>query len=162
MENLRERLKSNQAIGVILSLVVIAHLIHLFLSPWVYRKVFDGFYLGFFPIACGALLLLLSLILTFDSHRKEKPANLMTLTIKSFLTVILILGGCWVYFMVMREIGFLIITPIFLLLFMYTLGLKSWRKCIAGAVVTTAIVYVIFSLLGLKLPAGILSDILPL
>jgi len=161
MHNFREQLKSNQAIGVILSLVLIAFLIQLFLSPWVYRKLADGFHLGFFPILSVVLLLLLSLILTFDSHRKEKPADLMTLTFKSFLSVVLILAGCWFYFMVMSKIGFLIITPIFLLLPIYALGLKSWWKCITGAVVMTAIVYAIFSLLGLKLPPGILSGILP-
>ena len=86
----------------------------------------------------------------------------MTLTIKSFLGVLLMVGGCWFYFMVMSKIGFLIITPIFLILLpIYALGLKSWWKCIMGVVVMTAIVYAIFSLLGLKLPPGILSGILP-
>jgi len=160
MQSFRERLKTNRAIGVILSLALIAFLIHLLLSPWVYRKLADGFHLGFFPILSVVLLLLLSLTLTFDSHRKEKPADLMTLTFKSFLGVLLILGGCGFYFLVMRQIGFLIITPIFLFLTIYALGLKSWWKCIMGAVVMTAVVYTIFSLLGLKLPSGILSGIL--
>lgn len=161
MHNFRERLKTNQGIGFILSLALIAFVIYLLLSPWVYRKLADGFYLGFFPILSIVLLLLLSLTLTFDSHRKEKPADLMTLSFKSFLFVLLILGGCGVYFMVMMKIGFLIITPIFILLTIYVLGLKSWWKCITGGVVITAVVYTIFSLLGLKLPSGILSGILP-
>lgn len=161
MQSFRERLKSNQGIGFILSLALIAFVIYFLLSPWVYRKLADGFYLGFFPILSVVLLLLLSLILTFDSHRKETPADLMTLSFKSFLFVLLILALCWFYFWVMMKIGFLIITPIFLLLAIYALGLKSWWKCITGGVVMTAIVYIIFSLLGLKLPPGILSGILP-
>lgn len=161
MQSFRERLKSNQGIGFILSLALIAFIIYLLLSPWAYRKLADGFHLGFFPILSVVLLLLLSLILTFDSRRKETPADLRTLTFKSFLSVLLILALCWFYFWVMKEIGFLIITPIFLLLAIYAFGLKSWWKCITVAVVTTAIVYTAFSLLGLELPPGILSGVLP-
>lgn len=161
MQNFRERLKSNQAIGVVLSLVFIALLIYLFLSPWVFRKLSDGFYLGFFPVASVVLLLLLSLTLTFDRHRKETPDDLRTLTVKSFLGVLVLGGGCLVYFEVMRRIGFLVITPIFLLIPIYILGLRRWWRCIMWAVVLTAAVYIIFRVIGLKLPPGILSGILP-
>ena len=161
MLNFREWLKSNQAIGVILSLVLSAFLIYLFLSPWVFRKLSDGFYLGFFPVASVVLLLLLSLTLTFDRHRKETPDDLRTLTVKSFLGVLMLGGGCLVYFEVMRRIGFLVITPIFLLIPIYILGLRRWWRCIMWAVVLTAAVYIIFRVIGLKLPSGILSGILP-
>ncbi len=161
MQNFREWLKSNQAIGVVLSLVLSAFLIHLFLSPWVFRKLSDGFYLGFFPVASVVFLLLLSLTLTFDRHRKETPDDLKTLTVKSFLGVLVLGGGCLVYFEVMRRIGFLVITPIFLLIPIYILGLRRWWRCIMWAVVLTAAVYIIFRVIGLQLPPGILSGILP-
>lgn len=160
MPNFREWLKSNQAIGVILSLVLTALLIQLLLSPWVHNKLADGFYLGFFPVLSVGLLLLLSLTLTFDSYRKESPADLRNLSFKSFLCVLLMLGWCWFYFVAMRGIGFLIMTPIFLLLTAYALGLRPWWKCIIGAATMTTIVFTVFSLLGLKLAPGILAGIL--
>ncbi|MDI7261194.1 MAG: tripartite tricarboxylate transporter TctB family protein [Thermodesulfobacteriota bacterium] len=161
MQNLRQWLKSNQGIGVMVSLFFLAFLVYLLLSPWVYTKLGDGFRLGFFPILSVVLILLPSLILIFDSHRKETPADLKILSFKSFLVVLLLLAGCLFYFVIMNKIGFLIITPFFLFFSIYALGLKSWWKGIIVAVVMTVIVYTMLSLLGLKLPAGILSDILP-
>ncbi|MFC1990267.1 tripartite tricarboxylate transporter TctB family protein [Chloroflexota bacterium] len=161
MLKFREWQKTNQAIGFILSLVFIAFIIYLLLSPWVFKKCGDGFYLGFFPFISVVLLFLLSSILTFDSRRKETPDDLKTLTFKSFVGVLLLGGGCWFYFVVMRQIGFLIITPICLFITMYILGLRPWLRCITWAVVLMAVVYTIFSLLGLELPKGILSGILP-
>jgi hypothetical protein len=160
MHNFREWVKSNQAIGVILSLVLTALLGQLLFSPWVFRRLADGFYLGFFPILSVGLLLLVSLTLIFDSQRKKIPAELENLTSKSFLWALLMLGGCWLYFVAMREIGFLIITPIFLFLTAYILGLRPWWKCIIGAVTMKTIVFLMFSLLGIKLPPGILAGIL--
>jgi hypothetical protein len=60
----------------------------------------------------------------------------------------------------MREIGFLIVTPFFLLLAMYVLGLRPWRKTLIIAVPMTVIVYGIFRVMGIALPPGILAGIL--
>lgn len=161
MNNFREWLKSNQGIGFILSLVFIFLLISLLLSPWAFRKLSDGFYLGFLPIVSTVLLLLFSAILAFDNRRKEIPADLRTFGFKSILTAVLILGGCWFYFWGMKEIGFLTMTPFCLFLAFYIFGLKPWWKCIIIAVVVTVVVYTLFGLLGLKMPLGILSEVLP-
>ena len=161
MRNVRERIRTKQTIGVVLALVFTACLIHLLLSPWVKIKLLDGFYLGFFPVLGMMLLVFLSLIVAFDSHRKEIPTDLRTLTLKSFLSVLLLLGGAYFYFVVMREIGFLVITHICLFPFIYALGLRPLWKAILGGIVMTAVVYTFFTALGLRLPPGILSGILP-
>lgn len=161
MKSARERVRCNQGVGLILSLVLAAFLVYLELSPWVHRKVRDGFTLGFFPVLAVVLLLIFSVIMIFDAHRKETSGGLKSFTLKSFLGGVLIIIATWLYFAIMRKVGFLIITPIYLLFFIYILGLKSWRKCLVSGLVMTLIVYGAFTAIGVKLPPGILWGILP-
>jgi len=156
-----EWLRCNQGVGFMLTLALIAFLVHLELSSWVHRKVRDGFTLGFFPVLAVVLLIIFSVIMILDTHRKETSGGLKTFTFKSFLGGVLIIIATWFYFTVMRKVGFLIITPVYLLFFIYTLGLKSWRKCAVSAIVMTVIVYAAFTAIGIKLPPGILWVILP-
>ncbi|RLE15010.1 hypothetical protein DRJ04_01270 [Candidatus Aerophobetes bacterium] len=161
MKRHSEWLRCNQGIGSVLSLVLIAFLVYLELSPWVHRRVRDGFTLGFFPVLGVVLLLVFSFVLIVDTHRREVPPDLRTFTFKPFAGGILILIATWVYFTIMRKAGFLIATPFYLTFFIYALGLRSWRKCIISAIVMTLIVYGAFTGMGIKLPAGILWGILP-
>jgi len=161
MKRPREWIRRNQGVGFILTLLLIAFLVYLELSPWVHRRMRDGFTLGFFPVLAVVLLLIFSLIMIFDAHRKETSGGLKTFTFKSFLGGVLIIIATWFYFAIMRKVGFLIITPVYLLFFIYTLGLKSWRKCAVSAVIMTLIVYGAFTAIGVKLPPGILWGILP-
>ena len=160
MKDIRNWVKTNKGIGILFTIVLVAFLIYLQLSPWVHKKVRDGFELGFFPVLAIVLLLIFSGFLIFDTHRKEIPKDLKDFTFKSYLggMIILIATGC--YFAVMIEIGFLIITPCYLILFIYLLGLKSWRTGAVSALIMTLVVYGAFSAIGIRIPAGILSGIL--
>jgi len=154
-------LKCNQGVGVILTSFFTALLIYIYLNPWAHRKLRDGFSLGFFPAVAIVLSIIFSLILIFDSRRKEVLPDLETLKLKSFLGAVIAVVGSWLYFSLMREIGFLIVTPFFLLLAMYVLGSKSWRNTVLVAAFMTVIVYGIFRAMGIALPPGILSGVLP-
>ena len=153
-------LKCNQGVGIILTSLFTALLIYIELSPWAHRKLRDGFSLGFFPAVAIALSIIFSLIIIFDGRRKEVLQDLETLTLKSFLGAVIAVVGSWLYFSLMREIGFLIVTPFFLLLAMYVLGLRPWRKTLIIAVPMTVIVYGIFRVMGIALPPGKLAGIL--
>jgi len=154
-------LKSNQGVGVILTSVFLALLVYIHLNPWAHRKLRDGFSLGFFPTVAIVLSIIFSLILIFDSRRKEVLPDLETLTFKSLLSAGLAVVVSWVYFAAMREIGFLIVTPFFLLFAMYALGAQSLRNTVLVAAFMTVIVYGIFRAMGIALPPGILSGVLP-
>lgn len=154
-------LKCNQGVGVILTSLFTALLIYIELNPWAHRKLRDGFSLGFFPAVAIVLSIIFSLILIFDSRRKEVLPDLETLTFTSLLSAVLAVVASWVYFAAMREIGFLITTPFFLLFAMYALGSKSWRNTLLAAAFITVIVYGIFRAMGIELPPGILSEVLP-
>lgn len=78
-------------------------------------------------------------------------------TAKDFKGMLIFVSGTAVYLFLMPIVGFVITTPIFLLMaFVY---LKSSRKmAVVLAVLLTAFVYVAFKvLLGVPLPAGFLG-----
>jgi len=161
MKRVRKWLRCNQGIGLIFSICLIVFLVYLELTPWVHREVRDGFTLGFFPVVGVVLLIIFSVIMVFDARRREVPEGVEVFKFKYFLGGILILAATGFYFTIMRKIGFLIITPVYLLFFIYILGLKSWRKCALSAVIMTVIVYGVFTCIGVRLPPGILGRILP-
>lgn len=154
-------LRSNQGIGVIMTVMFTGLFIYIQLTPWAHRRLRDKFTLGFFPTLAVALMIFFSLILIFDSRRREIPPRLEKLTVSGFLSAVLAVVVSWGYFAFMSEIGFLIATPAFLLLAMYALGLKPWRHVIIVALLLTVIVYAIFALMGIELPLGKLSGMIP-
>ena len=160
MKDFRSWVTTNRGIGIIFCIILVAFLIYLQLTPWVHHKVRDGFSLGFFPVLAVVLLIIFSALLIVDSRRNEVIDELKTFSFKSFLggLVILIATGC--YFAIMQEVGFLITTPIYLTIFIYLLGLKSWRTCVVSALIMTVTVYAAFSSIGISMPAGLLSGVL--
>ena len=160
MKDTRNWVKTNRGIGIIFLILLVAFFVYLQLSPWVHKKVRDGFALGFFPVLAIVLLIIFSLVMLFDRHRREIIEGLDTFTGKSFLGGILILIGTGCYFGIMQEIGFLIVTPCYLIIFIYLLGLKSWRTCVISALVMTVVVYAAFSAIGVQIPAGVLDGVL--
>jgi len=144
--------KSNQGIGTAMTFLFTALLVYIQLTPWAHRKLRDGFTLGFFPAVAIILLIIFSLILIFDSRKKQIPDRIENLTFKYFLSTVLAVICCFVYFKVMTGAGFLIATPFFLLFSMYALGIKSWRSLMFASVLITGIVYAVFSTMGIQLP----------
>ncbi len=157
---MRDWLKTNQGIGSLFVIALVAFLIYLQLSPWVHRKVRDGFALGFFPVLATILMIIFSVVLIFDRHQRRTTGGMQDFTGKSFLGGLVILIGTGVYFLAMQEIGFLIVTPCYLTIFIYMLGLKSWRTNVISALIMTGAVYGAFSAIGINIPAGILDGVL--
>lgn len=143
--------KSNQGVGCILTLLLIALFSYVQCSSWAHRELRDGFTLGFFPSIAIFLSLFFSTILIFDSRRKKVLPDLENLTFKHFLCSIIAVIVCWIYFLLMKKIGYLVTTPFFLLFSMYLLGLKSWRNVILAAAIMTVTIYWIFTVMGIEL-----------
>ena len=151
--------KTNQGVGVIMAVLFSALLIYIQTSPWSHRKLRDGFSLGFFPSLAVGLLIVLSLILIFDSRRKQISDRLENLTFRYFLSTLLAVIFCFLYFKAMLAIGFVITTPVFLLLSIYALGIKSRRTLLTASFLITVIVYAIFYVMGIKLPPVPIANI---
>jgi len=156
MNPFRSWLRTNQGIGAVLTLIFGAYLLLLRLSPWVHRELQDGFTLGFFPSFAVVLMMLLTVAMIFDGRRKLVDLQSKGVTLKQLFFLLLFLVGNWVYFQLAVEIGFLLVSPVFLLVAMVSLGMRPWSAALAAGVAITLIVYGVFRLLGVELPTGLL------
>ena len=148
--------RSNQAIGIYIAVLIALLLIYIFTTPWVFREARDGFYLGFFPLLGAVAMMLCALAMIIDPLRREVPEDVEEFGWRDAGSAILLLVGVGIYFSVMREIGFLIVTPIFLFIYMFWFGVRPLRQTIILAVTIPLGIYILFSVIGVRLPNGIL------
>jgi hypothetical protein len=152
----RTWLKSNQGIGVLLALFFVGIMIYLEFKPWSHVILRDGFTLGFLPRVSTGLLIIFSAIMTFDKHRRVVLGKTEQIRFTALLNTVIISATCYAFFYLMRLVGFLLVAPFFLVLSIRLFGIKSWKTSVITALVITVVIYGIFRLLGIPLPAGIL------
>lgn len=148
--------RSNQAIGVYLCIGLGLLLAYMLSTSWVFRETRDGFLLGFFPLLGVAGMLLCSFALIVDPLRGEIPEDLGDISWTETGQAIAMLIGIGVYFAAMREIGFLLTTPVFLFVYMFWFGLRPLKRTTLLALAIPVGIYVLFSVIGVRLPNGIL------
>ena len=151
----RAWLKSNQGIGLILTLFFVGMLVYLELSDWAHVVLRDGFTLGFLPEVSTVLLIIFSVIMLFDGHRKAVLSKAKEIAFTSLAYTVTITAICYVYFYLMCIVGFLIVAPFFLTFSIHLLGIKSWKTSIISGLVISVAIYSVFRTLGITLPAGI-------
>ena len=150
-------LETNQGVGALLTAILFAYLVYLQLVPWTHRVLRDGFTLGFFPTLGVLLMLIFTVTMIVDTHRKEAMEELGTIDWKGFLFCLAALAACFVCFQVMLWLGFLIAGPVFLFGMMYALGLREIKSAAIAAIVMTVAIYGLFRVIGITLPSGVLS-----
>ncbi len=113
---------------------------------------------GFFPIILACIVILLSCIQIYNSTvrpSQEERENKVNLLSNQSIRVWISMGITVAYFVLMYLVGFMISTPIFLFVALLYFKVKSWPVRILVPILTTAAVYVIFTvLLYVQLPAG--------
>lgn len=111
---------------------------------------------SFFPRMVSIFIYILSVLLiivTLTTHKVDKQSLFNK---NGFLRVlsgaILILF----YFILIKGIGFIFSTIVFLVVFMKLLGIRIWIKSILISITTTLIVYYLFQdILKVRLPSGL-------
>jgi len=101
---------------------------------------------GGYPKFITVILCTLAIILSIQSYfkmRKNLKDERKT-TAKELLSVGALALSFFLYLVSMKYIGFLISTPIFLLLFLYQYGERNWIRMILVSVITPALIYVLF------------------
>ncbi len=154
---LRNWLRSNQALGVFLFLAFGGFFIYLEGTPLVHKRLYDGFSLGFFPMGGVMLMVIFAVVMIFDGHRKEVAAANPFFRWSTLGGCLLVAAGGYLYLELTKAIGFLIVSPIFLVINAYILGMKLEKGTIIAAVTATVVIYVVFRPLGINLPSGILA-----
>lgn len=148
--------RTNQGVGVLLTVLLGAFLIHLLLSEWVHRDLRDGFKLGFFPVVSVIAMLLCTITLLLDSHRRAVEKDLSGINWKSWVYCLVMLAGCYLYFQASQVAGFLLASPVFLFILTFFLGVKPWTSALAAGGVMTLAVYGVFRMLGITMAQGFL------
>jgi hypothetical protein len=151
--------RTNQAIGAILSLLLALLFAYLWTRPWAHREMRDGFLLGFFPLLGVGAMFLCALAMMVDPLRKEAPDELESYNLLEVATAMVLIVGVGVYFALMRHIGFVLITPVFLSVYMAWFGVRPMRTNLILATAIPLGTYVLFSVLGVRLPNGILPSL---
>lgn len=151
------RIKSNQGIAVCLTGLITVLLIYLLSSDWVYQELRDGFRLGFFPVAAALAMLACSVAMIFDPHRHAVDEDVARTGWRDWLVAVAVVVACFVYFQLAWTFDFLVVSPVFLAAGMYVFGARPIRLVITSALVMTAVVYVLFRLIGIELPAAIIG-----
>lgn len=123
-------LRTNQGLGVMLTLCVSGLLFYMLLSSWTFRSQRDGFLLGFVPLVSVSFMLLLSLIMVLDSSRSKSARDDSESTIvanrRALVFALVLLAVMAFYFLIVMATGFLLATPVFLFLGAFGLGARPW------------------------------------
>jgi hypothetical protein len=110
---------------------------------------------GFFPILLGILLIALSslaILVSFVS-KEEETIVFGEGTQRVLITSAIVLG----YLAGVAILGFLLSTPLFLIIIMRYFQVPKWSTVLLVSFTTTAILYVVFlKFLSVSLPSGIL------
>ena len=149
-------LVSNQALGIFLGAGFVLFFCGLYLTPSVHDKLYDGFSLGFFPLSAVALMVILSLCLVVDSHRHEKAAESGGIGLTSLAVCLCVGGGGFLSIVAIEIVGFLLVAPPLLILSAILLGMRLESGVVITAIVSTAIIYTLFRILGFTPPSGLL------
>lgn len=150
-------LQTNQGAAAVLLLCFVGFLIYVAMQPETFRRLRDGFYLGFVPVASLLIMIICSLFIVFDKFRSEKyfeydnkNLSISKLIFYAFIYIIFVL--C--YFVAFLYVGYVISTLFFMILTMLLLGIRSFSVIFWTTALTLVAVYAIFHVLNFSLPAG--------
>jgi hypothetical protein len=157
---MRDRFLSNRAIGVYLLILTGLLFFYIWNQDWTHRVTRDRFLLGMMPMIGVAFMILCAAGMIFDPLRREVPDTLEDARLSDLWLPPLMLAGVALCFWAMTRLGFLLATPPFLLAFMLWFGLRPFRLAAILSVAVPIVTYALFTLLGVRLPRGMLAGFL--
>lgn len=112
---------------------------------------------GFVPLLSGLVIAGLALIVFLQQHWKGNRDTLKGLwQEKDWSTMFKVMGALVLYALLLKSLGFLLITFLLIVYLFRVIEPMSWKKVLAGAFLTAFGSYVIFDLwLEAQLPGGI-------
>ena len=149
-------IKTNQGVGVVITAMTFALLVYLSQQEWVFVKLRDGFRLGFFTILATFSMLLCSVAMIFDGHKRGFNKKMTAMNRQDFIIPGIVGVVCYIYFELAWRFDFLLVTPVFLAVAIYVLGIRSLRTAIIAGVTITVTLFGLFRLIGIYLPSHII------
>ena len=120
-------------------------------AHWAHILTRDGLSVGFFPrLAAAATFIMAALVLVFPG--KTYPKALKEFSLKGMLTSLVGMVGTVAFFIILMRYGYLVAAFPFLAGGMFYLGVRPWYRSLINALISTIIVYAVFTFLGFPLP----------
>jgi hypothetical protein len=157
---MRDRFLNNRAIGVYLLILTGLLFLYIWNQPWTHRVTRDRFLLGMMPMIGVGFMMLCAAGMILDPLRREVPQTLRDARVSDVWLPPLMLGGIALCFWAMTRLGFLLAAAPFLLVFMLWFGLRPVRLAAVLAVAVPIGTWALFTLLGVRLPRGILAGLI--
>ena len=109
---------------------------------------------GLFPVSIAVLLALFALV---SLGSRQPPDDSAAAERSGIARVVVMIVGVAVYAWLLPRAGFLLCTVALLVLMLRGLGGVRWTGTVVSALVGATACYVLFTRLGLPLPAGLLG-----
>ncbi|TGG92398.1 tripartite tricarboxylate transporter TctB family protein [Natronospirillum operosum] len=152
--NVAHWLRTNQGVGVLIAIAAALLFYYLWQQDWYHRVQRDRFSLGFFPGLGVVAIFVCAVAITVDQWRKEVAADMATVGWLDLGWALLFSGAGYILFQMMELLGLPLAATIFLFLLMTLLGVRPWYLAAGIGVGVAIIVFVLFSVLGIRLPGG--------
>ena len=113
---------------------------------------------GSLPLIVGLISIGLSLVVIVQAWTKESAPSKKFFPEKSSLRkLILVLVSIVGYGLLLKSVGFMVTTFLFLLLVLAFIGREKWVTALSFSLLTAVLSYLLFSALQVELPRGILG-----
>jgi len=108
---------------------------------------------GGYPMLVTGVLMLLGAVLAIQgllglrrlAAAQDSSPGKKALTLVEFKDIVILAISFWAYVTVMRYMGYLITTPIFLFLFLFLYGHRKWWQMVLISIIATGITWVLFT-----------------
>ena len=152
--------RSNQALGLYILLIAGGLFLYIWAQPWTHRIMRDGFPLGLMPLIGLGFMAICGLGMLLDPLRREVPDTLQDVGWGDVWVPPVMLLATAACFWAMARLGFVLAAPPFLLVLMLWFGVRPLRLAILLSVAVPVTVFAFFTLLGVRLPRGVLAGFL--
>ena len=113
---------------------------------------------GFMPFLAGILMCIFSAVTFLQAYFNQDRKSEKLWENIQFQKLIFVALGLFIYTFFLDLVGFLICTFLLILFLIRFVGSENWPKSIAGAILTSALCYLLFDKwLQANLPRGILG-----
>jgi len=113
---------------------------------------------GFMPFWAGILMCIFSAVTFLQAYFNQDSKSEKLWENIQFQKLIFVALGLFIYTFFLDLVGFLICTFLLILILIRFVGSENWPKSIAGAILTSALCYLLFDKwLQANLPRGILG-----
>lgn len=149
-------LASNQGVGTCVVVVAGVLLWAIAGQDWFDNEQRDGFTLGFFPALGLIAIIVTALILVLDRSRKVVVEEMREVGLVQIVLAVAASLAAYAMFTLMPLLGLPLASAVFLFAAMPSLGLRPWYLCLGLSVGISLLIFVVFTILGIRLPGGAL------